>query len=164
MNPASRIAIGSLTGFLLLLLAVACRATPTETPPEALTEALADVVSVRTTGEPGAYRFDVGIRSPDQGCEQYADWWEVVSEDGRLIHRRVLAHSHVAEQPFVRSGEPVLVEPETVVWVRAHMHPAGYGGAAFRGSVSGGLAAADLPASFAADLAGQPPRPPDCAH
>ena len=131
---------------------------------QASAQVAADIVSVRATGEPGAYRFDVGIRSPDTGCEQYADWWEVVGRDGRLIYRRVLSHSHVAEQPFPRGGEPVPVEADTVVWVRAHMHPTGYGGTAFKGSVRDGFEAADLTASFAAHLAEKPPRPPDCTN
>lgn len=122
----------------------------------------ADVVAVRAVGEPGAYRFEVEVRSPDLGCEQYADWWEVVREDGSLIHRRVLSHSHVDEQPFTRSGEPVVVEPDTVLWVRAHMHPGGYGGRAFRGSVTEGFESAELSGSFAAELEDQAPQPPEC--
>jgi len=131
---------------------------------EPFSGALADVVSVRASGTPGAYRFDVGVRSPDTGCRQYADWWEVVGPDGRLIYRRVLAHSHVGEQPFVRGGEPVPVGADSVVWVRAHLHPVGYGGQAFLGSARDGFRAADLPPSFAAQLATEPPRPPDCAR
>jgi hypothetical protein len=74
----------------------------------------------------------------------------------------MLSHSHVEEQPFVRSGQPVPVDAATVVWVRAHMHPSGYGGTAFRGSVQDGFQAADLPSSFAAILAEQPPKPQEC--
>ncbi len=161
-GPAA--ALGLPAVLLLFAPALACGSPAAEGPRGEPTPIVADVVSVEATGEPGAYRFAVGIRSPDTGCERYADWWEVVGEDGRLLHRRVLGHSHVAEQPFVRSGGPVAVEPETVVWVRAHMHPTGYGGAAFRGSVRDGFTAADLPASFAAGLAGEVPRPPDCAR
>ncbi len=47
----------------------------------------AEVISVRTNGSPGAYEFVVGVRSPDTGCANYADWWEVVGVDGRLWHR-----------------------------------------------------------------------------
>ena len=73
----------------------------------------ADVIDVSTSGQPGAYSFSVTVSSPDTGCEQYADWWEVVTEDGQLLYRRVLLHSHVAEQPFTRSGGPVDVTAET---------------------------------------------------
>jgi hypothetical protein len=88
----------------------------------------------------------------------------VLSQDGRLIYRRTLSHSHVAEQPFTRGGGPVSVLADTVILVRAHMHPTGYGGTAFKGSVRDGFHAANLPASFAANLAEQPPRPPNCTN
>lgn len=122
----------------------------------------ADVVSVEVAQGTEGYRFTVAVRSPDTGCDRYADWWEVVSEAGELIYRRPLSHSHVDEQPFVRSGAPVRIGAETVVWVRAHMHPTGYGGVAFRGSVGGGFRPQEPPADFAADLAVQPPGPPAC--
>jgi hypothetical protein len=105
----------------------------------------------------------VGIESPDQGCEQYADWWEVVSEEGELVYRRILLHSHVDEQPFVRSGGPVEIEQGTTVWVRAHMQPGGYGGQAFRGSPEAGFAPAEPPPGLGQDLAEQPPLPDGCA-
>ena len=140
-------------------------ATPTATLPleDTAVAALADVISVEASGGPGAYRFAVGIRSPDTGCDQYADWWEVVGEDGKLLYRRVLLHSHVNEQPFVRSGGPVDVAADAVVWVRVHMNTGGYGGAAFRGSVQGGFAAAALDAAFATGLESEPPLPDGCA-
>lgn len=123
---------------------------------------LADVLSVAASGAPGAYQLSVTLRSPDTGCEQYADWWEVLSEDGRLLYRRVLSHSHVEEQPFTRSGGPVPIGPDTVVWVRAHMHPSGYGGQALRGAVSQGFRPARLAAGIGAQLAQQPPLPGGC--
>jgi hypothetical protein len=42
------------------------------------------------------------------------------------------------------------------------MHPTGYGGTAFTGSVQDGFEPADLPASFAAQVGKQPPLPPAC--
>ena len=122
----------------------------------------ADVIAVQASGQPGAYQFNVGIRSPDKGCAQYADWWEVVSTDGKLLYRRVLLHSHVDEQPFTRSGGPVPIQADTVVWVRAHMNTGGYGGMAFKGSVKTGFKQAVPDAGFAADLAKQAPLPDGC--
>src|SRR5262252_1297487 len=66
-------------------------------------DALAHVVQVQVSGNAGAFSFSVTVRSPDSGCARYADWWEVVSTDGKLLHRRILMHSHVDEQPFTRS-------------------------------------------------------------
>jgi hypothetical protein len=152
----------------LILTACGPRTVPPSTPttaplppPEELP--LADVTAVRVAGEPGDYRFHVAISSPDQGCDQYADWWEVVTEQGDLVYRRVLLHSHVEEQPFERSGGPVGVDPDTVLWVRAHMHPGGYGGQAFTGTARKGFRAAVLEPTFAAELDQQPPLPDSCA-
>ena len=124
---------------------------------------LADVVSVEVTGDPGAYRFRVAVLSPDTGCDQYADWWEVVGEEGELLYRRVLLHSHVDEQPFERAGSPVPIEADRVVYVRAHLHPGGYGGQALKGSAQGGFAPVDLTGDFGAELADEKPLPQGCA-
>lgn len=124
----------------------------------------ADVIYVQSSGEPGAYQLVVGLRGPVSGCEQYVDWWEVVTEDGRLLYRRVLSRSHADKQPFISTGGPVPMQPDTVVWVRAHMSNSGYGGRASRGSVEGGFQPAELPAEFAAALARQPPFPGECAY
>ena len=122
----------------------------------------ADIIAVQASGQPGAYQFNVGIRSRDLGCAQYADWWEVVSTDGKLLYRRVLLHSHVDEQPFTRSGGPVPIQTDTIVWVRAHMNTRGYDGIAFKGSVKTGFKQAMPDAGFAAGLAKQAPLPDGC--
>ena len=122
----------------------------------------ADVMAVQANGQAGAYQFNITVRSPDLGCKQYADWWEIVSEDGKLLYRRVLQHSHVNEQPFTRSGGPAPIQPDTVVWVRAHMNTGGYGGAAFKGSVKFGFKPVVPETGFAAGLAKQAPLPDGC--
>ncbi|MBN1247006.1 MAG: hypothetical protein JXC32_05070 [Anaerolineae bacterium] len=137
---------------------------PSQSVPTApATPAVADVTALEVTGDAQAYRFAVEVSSPDLGCDLYADWWEVLREDGTLVYRRILAHSHVDEQPFVRSGGPVAIGPDTVVVVRAHMHPTGYGGAALRGTVAGGFAEADVAADFAAEVEDSAPQPESCA-
>jgi len=124
--------------------------------------ALADVTEVTTTGSDLAYSFSVTVKSPDLGCEQYANWWEVLTPDGELLYRRILAHSHVDEQPFTRSGGPVAVSAEDALVIRAHMHPDGYGGAELRGSIAGGFETA--PAStFDAAVEQAEPQPSGCA-
>lgn len=166
----------NLLGLLILLAACAPASTPAAEPPPATPTPFAapspsatppgpyaGVTAVTVSGEPGAYQFSVTVASPDTGCEQYADWWEVLSEDGRLLYRRVLLHSHVDEQPFTRSGGPVPVTADTVVVVRAHMSNGGYGGAAFTGSVDRGFEAVEPGAGFAPDVEALPPQPEGCA-
>jgi hypothetical protein len=124
---------------------------------------VADVISVTVNGEPNAYEFSVSILSPDTGCDQYADWWEVLSEDSALIYRRILAHSHVNEQPFVRSGGPVPIAENDVVYIRGHMHPGGYGGNVFKGSVQDGFEKVTVPSDFALGVENEDPQPDGCA-
>lgn len=124
----------------------------------------AQVVSVAASGQSGAYVFNVGIASPDTGCEHYANWWEIISEDGtRLIYRRILGHSHVNEQPFVRSGGSVPITNNQIVIVRAHMNTSGYGTVVFKGSVSSGFIEATVANDFASNLSQQQPLPNTCA-
>jgi len=122
----------------------------------------AEILSLDVNGEQGAYNFSVTISSPDEGCSQYADWWEVISQEGELFYRRILLHSHVDEQPFTRSGGPVSIDSETIVLVRAHMNPSGYGGLAMKGSVAGGFEPIELSEDFALNLAEIPPLPEGC--
>ncbi len=122
----------------------------------------ANVVSVEVSGQSNQYYFSVGISSPDTGCEQYADWWEVLSEDGKLIYRRILLHSHVNDQPFTRSSGAVDILPETVVFIRAHMNQNGYGGKIMKGSVESGFNGVDLSHGFSLDIENEPPLPAGC--
>ena len=85
-----------------------------------------------------------------------------MSEDGKLLYRRVLLHDHADEQPFTRDGGPVPVDASRTVVVRAHVHPTGYSGKAMRGSVDGGFKSVTLPPGYAAELAKEAPQPPPC--
>ncbi len=123
----------------------------------------ADVPAVSATGQDGDWTFSVTILSPDTGCEQYADWWEVLSPEGELLFRRILNHSHPDEQPFTRTGSPVPVAGSDEVIVRAHLHPTGYGGAAMLGSVSSGFSTTALTEGFAASVETADPQPDGCA-
>jgi hypothetical protein len=92
----------------------------------------ADVVDVKVRrSAPGVYDFDVTVRSVDKGWEHYADAFEVLSPDGKLLGRRVLLHPHESEQPFTRDLYGVRIPPavERVV-VRARHKPKGYDGKA----------------------------------
>lgn len=157
--------------FLLLVLWCCCCSTDknnantpeTEMVMEQLAEGPAQVTEVSISGDENAYTFNVTIKSPDTGCSQYADWWEVIGLDGSLIYRRILTHSHVDEQPFTRSGGPVEISKNTEVYVRAHMNNTGYGSAVFKGSVEAGFVSAQLTIDFAKELETADPLPEGCA-
>jgi len=126
----------------------------------------ANVIGVVVTGNAGSYRFAVTLRSDDTGCEQYANWWEVLSADGELIHRRILGHSHVEEQPFTRSSGPITVEADVALIVRAYMHREGddgYGGTEYRGSAAEGFVLSDTLVTGASGVEDAEPQPSGCA-
>lgn len=87
-----------------------------------------DVVGVEVSGQAGNYTFSVTVEHADEGWDHYADGWEVVGEDGTVYGKRVLAHPHVNEQPFTRSGRIKIPDGVTKVIVRAHDSVHGYGG------------------------------------
>lgn len=90
----------------------------------------ADVLAVEAVPEGGgAWRFHVTVAHGDTGWDHYADKWEVVAPDGRVLGTRTLLHPHETEQPFTRSLGGVAV-PEGVdrVTVRAHDSVHGTGG------------------------------------
>lgn len=122
----------------------------------------ADVTTVSVSGTENNYTFSVTISSPDKGCDQYADWWEVVSTSGELIYRRILLHSHVNEQPFTRSGGVVTISENQTVWVRAHMNNNGYGGATLKGTVKDGFSPANFPDTLGINLDQIEPLPDGC--
>lgn len=143
-----------------LSLVASCGSGSTDTDETGLQ---ADVTAVTVSGDEGQYTFAVAVSSPDTGCEQYADWWEVVTPEGELVFRRILTHSHVDEQPFTRTGGPVPTGAEDEVIVRAHLAPGGFGGAAMRGSPTQGFQAFTPESGFAEDLDTAPPLPTGCA-
>ena len=90
----------------------------------------ADVVDARVErASDGTYTFTVTLRHADEGWNHYADAWEVVALNGKVLGKRTLYHPHVNEQPFTRSLAGVRV-PANVqqVTIRAHDSVHGYGG------------------------------------
>jgi len=90
----------------------------------------ADVVDVKARrSAPGVYDFDVTVRSVDKGWEYYADAFEVLAPDGKVLGQRVLLHPHETEQPFTRDLYGVRVPAGVAeVTVRARHKPRGYDG------------------------------------
>ncbi len=126
-------------------------------------EDFAIVTAVTISGNEGNYTFSVTLSSPDTGCEQYADWWEIIDTEGSLLYRRILAHSHVNEQPFTRAGGAVAIAKDKKIYVRAHMNNSSYGSKVMEGSVNDGFTNADLSIDFAKELENQEPLPNGCA-
>lgn len=89
----------------------------------------ADVVQVKITKSSSrSYHFDVTVKHGDTGWDHYANKWEVVGPDGKVLGTRVLYHPHVDEQPFTRSLSGVKIpEDAKTVSVRAYdlLHGAG---------------------------------------
>ncbi|MEM6590452.1 MAG: hypothetical protein AAF651_01170 [Cyanobacteria bacterium P01_C01_bin.73] len=172
---------------IILTIAIACAPAPDSPPPEVSNDPSVPIIeteaaepdlaspsdtvavtAVTVSGEPGSYQFEVTLSSTDTGCDAYADWWEVITPDGELLYRRILAHSHVEEQPFTRSGGPVAIAPTDTVIVRGHFASqdatqTGYGAIAQQGSVSGGFERVEFDQPVAAAIAAQPPLPSGCS-
>ncbi|MBU2972778.1 hypothetical protein [Zobellia sp. B3R18] len=123
----------------------------------------AGVIEIEVSGEENAYTFNTTVISPDTGCDQYADWWEVIDLKGNLIYRRILTHSHVDEQPFSRSGASIPLAEDTQVYVRVHMNSLGYASEVQKGSVENGFMKAELDSEFAKELEKVEPLPTGCA-
>ncbi len=118
------------------------------------------VTNVTVTGEENNYTFNVTISSPDTGCSQYADWWEILDIEEELIYRRILSHSHVTEQPFTRSGGPIKILENQKVYIRGHMNNNSYTIRVFGGSVAEGFQEEEY--SVSTNLENQDPQPEEC--
>lgn len=123
----------------------------------------ASITGIAVSGTENNYSFNVTIESPDTGCAQYADWWEVFDEAGNLLYRRILAHSHVDEQPFTRSGGPINIDRNTTVYIRAHMNNLGYGTVLHKGTVENGFEETRQNQDFHSALVTAKPLPGKCA-
>ena len=94
----------------------------------------ADVIEAKARQtSPGVYSFDVTVAHADEGWDHYANAWDVLTPDGKVLGVRTLLHPHVEEQPFTRSLSGVEVpEGVTEVILRAQDSVHGHGGAEFR--------------------------------
>lgn len=80
-----------------------------------------EIVKVQIRAAGNSWHANVTLRHDDTGWEHYADAWQVVDENGKLLGKRVLYHPHVNEQPFTRSLSGIEIPAGTqVVYVEAH--------------------------------------------
>lgn len=90
----------------------------------------ADVVAAKVRrAADGTYDFDVTVKSNDRGWDYFADAFEVLTLDGKVLGTRVLLHPHEAEQPFTRELYGVKI-PQGIehVVIRARHKPKGHDG------------------------------------
>lgn len=83
----------------------------------------ADVTQVKAKrNTDGTFRFDITVKSKDTGWDYYAERFEVLTQDGKILGTRVLLHPHEDEQPFTRELDSVKIPAGTAeVKVRALM-------------------------------------------
>jgi hypothetical protein len=109
--------------FVLLVAGLACLCVDADAGE-------ADVVEVVVSAnDRGGYDFAVTIAHGDTGWKHYADRWDILDGDGKILGTRTLHHPHVNEQPFTRSLFGVKI-PDHVreVTVRAGDSVHEYGG------------------------------------
>jgi hypothetical protein len=90
----------------------------------------ADVLNVKVYCPiPESCTFNVTVQHADTGWKHYANQWDVVAPDGKVLGSRVLYHPHVNEQPFTRSLSNVQI-PAGIkkVIIRARDLKHGWGG------------------------------------
>jgi hypothetical protein len=64
----------------------------------------ASVVKARVSASGNnTFSFSATVSHADTGWKHYANKFEILSPDGRVLGTRVLYHPHVNEQPFTRS-------------------------------------------------------------
>lgn len=81
----------------------------------------ADVVDANARCRGNVCTVWAAVLHTDEGWEHYVDYFEVLTEDGEVLARRVLLHPHVDEQPFRRAVQSLEIPPGTRrLRVRAH--------------------------------------------
>ena len=86
------------------------------------------VNATASRGVRDTFSFSVTVRHADTGWKHYANKFEILTPDGKVLGTRVLFHPHVDEQPFTRGLGNVKIPPGiSSVIVRASdtVHKAG---------------------------------------
>lgn len=63
------------------------------------------------------WTFAVTLKHQDTGWDHYANEWQVIASDDKVLATRTLYHPHVDEQPFTRNTSGVKI-PEGMETVR----------------------------------------------
>lgn len=77
-----------------------------------------DIVNVKATQQKDKnWRFDVTLKHDDKGWDHYANEWQILTPDNKILGTRTLYHPHVNEQPFTRSLNGIKI-PSDIKTVR----------------------------------------------
>ena len=77
-----------------------------------------DIVNVKASQQTDKnWRFDVTLKHDDKGWDHYANEWQILAPDNKILGTRTLYHPHVDEQPFTRSLNGIKI-PADVKTVR----------------------------------------------
>jgi hypothetical protein len=130
------------------------------------------VLDARPIDDPMPNALEVTIQSPDQDCDYYADWWEILTLDGQLVERRLIDQVHPKEeQPFTDRLEGLTLDADQEVLVRAHLHRfdqrsqqdnSGYTDQALQGSLTQGFHLVRISEQYASWLEDDEPQPAPC--
>ena len=126
------------------------------------------------------YTLEVTIQSPDQDCNQYTNWVEMITPEGELKGREPFTQPHKDQSswPGVLTLSPDKVKPDQPLLIRAHFkggqmnnegqfelrsYLSGYTNQALKGSIQAGFhQQVRLPGNFALWLEDDPPQPTEC--
>lgn len=64
-----------------------------------------------------SWTFAVTLKHDDTGWDHYANEWQVIAPDDKILATRTLYHPHVDEQPFTRNTSGVKI-PADITTVR----------------------------------------------
>jgi len=77
-----------------------------------------EVVDVKATqASDKTWSFAVTLKHADEGWDHYANEWQVIASDDKILATRTLYHPHVNEQPFTRGTQGVKI-PDDIKTVR----------------------------------------------
>jgi hypothetical protein len=77
-----------------------------------------EIVDVKAhQGKDKTWSFAVTLKHADEGWDHYANEWQVIAPDDKILATRTLYHPHVDEQPFTRNTSGVKI-PEDIESVR----------------------------------------------
>jgi len=63
----------------------------------------AEVIDAKASCKADRCSFEVTLKHADTGWDHYANKWQILSDNGKILGERILLHPHVTEQPFTRS-------------------------------------------------------------